>query len=70
VIFDGKWKEVIAELNIPHAVTNRSFVVKKHYFRLLFQYEQVYFFRRQGPIIASPGVLNKISDHGYQTRFR
>ncbi|XP_020248124.1 high mobility group B protein 15-like isoform X2 [Asparagus officinalis] len=64
-IVDNKWREVITELNIPRTVTNRSFVVKKHYYKILFHYEQVYFFRRQGPVVA-PSGNQPGSDHGPQ----
>lgn len=49
VIRDRKWKEVIVAFNFPATITNASFVLRKFYMSLLHHYEQLYYFRRQGP---------------------
>ena len=37
--------------------TSASFVLRKHYFSLLYHYEQVYFFKLQGPVFTPTGKL-------------
>ncbi|KAL5699917.1 hypothetical protein ACHQM5_025443 [Ranunculus cassubicifolius] len=49
VIRNRQWKEIIAVFDFPTTITNASFVLRKYYFSLLYQYEQVYYFRKQGP---------------------
>ncbi|KAF9611957.1 hypothetical protein IFM89_037177 [Coptis chinensis] len=49
VIRDRQWKEIIAVFNFPSTITNASFVLRKYYINLLHHYEQVYYFRKQGP---------------------
>lgn len=36
--------------------TSASFVLRKHYFSLLYHYEQVYFFNIQGPLCSPTGT--------------
>ncbi|KAM7260487.1 hypothetical protein ACFE04_016228 [Oxalis oulophora] len=49
VVADKKWREVGSVFMFSSTTTSASFVLRKHYFTLLFHYEQVYFFRLQGP---------------------
>lgn len=54
---EKKWREVIAAFNFPRTTTSASFVLRKYYLSLLHQYEQVYFFGAQGPLIPPSGGL-------------
>ncbi|XP_072976532.1 high mobility group B protein 9 [Typha angustifolia] len=69
VIEEKKWREVIAEFKFPPTTTSASFVLRRYYLSLLHHYEQVYFFRAQGPLIppsASSQTKTPLSklDHG------
>ncbi|XP_026656041.1 high mobility group B protein 9-like [Phoenix dactylifera] len=57
VIVEKKWREVISAFNFPRTTTSASFVLRKYYLSLLHQYEQVYFFGAQGPLISPSGGL-------------
>ncbi|KAH9294152.1 hypothetical protein KI387_040643 [Taxus chinensis] len=61
VIKDRKWKEITLVFNFPPTTTSASFVLRKYYFYLLHQYEQVYFFQRKGPVVTSPVPLPALS---------
>lgn len=39
-----KAKEVISTFNLKKPLTNAAYVVKRHYLRMLFEFEHVYFF--------------------------
>ncbi|KAK4276401.1 hypothetical protein QN277_019349 [Acacia crassicarpa] len=54
VIGDRKWKEVITVFKFPNAVTSVSFALRKYYQSLLYDFEQVYYFRKQVPSYAVP----------------
>ncbi|XP_073112304.1 high mobility group B protein 9-like [Elaeis guineensis] len=49
VVKEKGWKDVIAAFAFPKTTTSAAFVLKKCYLEFLFHYEQVYFFRKQGP---------------------
>lgn len=49
VIRNRQWKDIIAVFSFPSTITNASFVLRKYYLSLLLHYEQVYYFRKQGP---------------------
>ncbi|KAL6011819.1 hypothetical protein ACLOJK_002285 [Asimina triloba] len=51
VVRERKWKEVISAFNFPPTTTSASFVLRKYYISLLHHYEQVHFFRVQGPLV-------------------
>ncbi|RZR76524.1 hypothetical protein BHM03_00001338 [Ensete ventricosum] len=51
VIEEKKWREVIAAFKFPPTTTSASFVLRRYYLSLLHHYEQVYYFRTQGPLI-------------------
>ena len=55
VILERRWRDVIATFNFPPTTTSASFVLRKYYLSLLHHYEQVYFFRTQGPLVAPSG---------------
>ncbi|KAJ0236135.1 High mobility group B protein 15 [Hirschfeldia incana] len=48
ILHERRWKEVTARFAFPPTATNASFVLRKYYFSLLNNYEQVYFFRSNG----------------------
>ncbi|KAI4389690.1 hypothetical protein MLD38_001890 [Melastoma candidum] len=48
VVRDRRWKEVIAVFQYPTTITSASFVLRKYYMSLLYRFEWVYFFGRQG----------------------
>ncbi|XP_010558855.1 PREDICTED: high mobility group B protein 15-like [Tarenaya hassleriana] len=50
IIRERRWKEVTATFNFPPTATNASFVLRKYYFSLLHNYEQIYFFKARGQI--------------------
>ncbi|GAV56688.1 HMG_box domain-containing protein/ARID domain-containing protein [Cephalotus follicularis] len=50
VVAEKKWREVGGVFMFSPTTTSASFVLRKHYYSLLFHYEQVYFSRIQGPI--------------------
>ncbi|KAJ0245076.1 ARID DNA-binding domain-containing protein [Hirschfeldia incana] len=45
IVNERRWKEVTATFVFPPTATNASFVLRKYYFSLLKNYEQLYFFR-------------------------
>ncbi|CAF2261819.1 BnaA08g28100D [Brassica napus] len=44
IIHERRWKEVTSKFAFPATATNASFVMRKYYFSLLKNYEQIYFF--------------------------
>lgn len=54
VIGDRKWKEVITVFKFPDTVTSASFALRKYYQSLLYDFEQVYYFRKQAPSFSMP----------------
>ncbi|KAL0865533.1 hypothetical protein Bca101_044651 [Brassica carinata] len=48
IVNERRWKEVTATFVFPPTATNASFVLRKYYFSLLKNYEQLYFFRSYG----------------------
>lgn len=57
VVGDRKWKDVVMVFNFPSTITSASFVVRKHYMTLLFDFEQVYYFHKRAPSHPLPGTL-------------
>ncbi|EXB88223.1 High mobility group B protein 9 [Morus notabilis] len=55
VVAEKKWREVGSIFMFSPTTTSASFVLRKHYFSLLYHYEQVYFFKMQGPL-CNPSV--------------
>eukprot|EP00252_Welwitschia_mirabilis_P011692 TRINITY_DN26054_c0_g1_i1.p1 TRINITY_DN26054_c0_g1~~TRINITY_DN26054_c0_g1_i1.p1 ORF type:complete len:376 (-),score=83.15 TRINITY_DN26054_c0_g1_i1:291-1418(-) len=54
VIKERKWKEIALVLGFPPTTTSASYVLRKFYSNFLHHYEQVYFFRSQGPLVPAP----------------
>ncbi|CAJ1973164.1 unnamed protein product [Sphenostylis stenocarpa] len=50
VIAEKKWREVGSVFKFSTTTTSASFVLKKHYFSLLYHYEQVHFFKARGAV--------------------
>ncbi|KAK7401463.1 hypothetical protein VNO78_12972 [Psophocarpus tetragonolobus] len=57
VIVDRKWKEVILSFNFKDTITSASFVVRKSYLSMLYHFEQVYCFGKQGIPPPTPGLM-------------
>lgn len=54
VINEKKWNEVCSPFNFPTSFTSKSFTIRLMYTKLLHDYEQVYFFRNKGRVLAPP----------------
>ncbi|KAJ4821974.1 High mobility group B protein 9 [Turnera subulata] len=54
VVAEKKWREVGSVFRFSPTTTSASFVLRKHYFGLLYHYEQVHFFKIQGPVLSIP----------------
>ncbi|KAK7271409.1 hypothetical protein RJT34_27276 [Clitoria ternatea] len=59
VILDRKWKEVILAFKFRDTITSASFIVRKSYLSLLYHFEQVYYFRKQGLPSSEPDSVNR-----------
>ncbi|KAL4341578.1 hypothetical protein GQ457_08G008070 [Hibiscus cannabinus] len=58
VIKDRRWKEVIMAFRFPTTLTSVSFVLRKYYLSLLYQFEQVYYFHKQVSSVSTPGTAS------------
>ncbi|KAK8490560.1 hypothetical protein V6N13_031730 [Hibiscus sabdariffa] len=65
VIKDRRWKEVIMAFRFPTTITSASFVLRKYYLSLLYQFEQVYYFRKQVSSVSTPGTASGSLVTGY-----
>ncbi|CAM6023776.1 unnamed protein product [Sphagnum balticum] len=54
VIKDRKWKELTVAFNFPSTASGAAYILRKYYIGLLHHYEQVYYFRAQGPLVPPP----------------
>ncbi|KAL4332922.1 hypothetical protein GQ457_07G027390 [Hibiscus cannabinus] len=61
VVAEKKWREVGSVFRFSPTTTSASFVLRKHYFSLLFHYEQVHFFKMKGPL-NTPAVASPVND--------
>ncbi|KAJ6736462.1 HIGH MOBILITY GROUP B PROTEIN 9 [Salix viminalis] len=66
VVAEKKWREVGSVFCFSATTTSASFVLKKHYLSLLYHYEQVHFFKIQGPVSA-PAVAFPLSSSPSKT---
>ncbi|XP_057440315.1 high mobility group B protein 9-like [Lotus japonicus] len=64
VVAEKKWREVGSVFNFSTTTTSASYVLKKHYWNLLYDFEQVHFFKVQGPITPPADVLSGSSSSG------
>ncbi|KAK2995137.1 hypothetical protein RJ640_020777, partial [Escallonia rubra] len=53
VVTEKKWREVSSVFNFSPTTTSASYALRKHYFSYLHHYEKLYFFKLQGPLLAS-----------------
>ncbi|RDX89371.1 High mobility group B protein 10, partial [Mucuna pruriens] len=68
VIADRKWKEVVLTFNFKDTITSASFMVRKSYLSMLYHFEQVYYFGRQGIPPPTPDLMVRgQSSHPYTT---
>ncbi|XP_024634994.1 high mobility group B protein 9 [Medicago truncatula] len=59
VVAEKKWREVGSVFRFSSTTTSASFVLRKHYLNLLYHYEQVHFFKVQGPVYTpSPDAFS------------
>ncbi|KAK6256947.1 hypothetical protein QUC31_000406 [Theobroma cacao] len=61
VVAEKKWREVGSVFRFSPTTTSASFVLRKHYFSLLYHYEQVHFFKMKGPL-HTPAVAFPVND--------
>ncbi|GMI82453.1 hypothetical protein like AT1G76110 [Hibiscus trionum] len=61
VVSEKKWREVGSVFRLSPTTTSASFVLRRHYFSLLFHYEQVHFFKMKGPLVT-PAVASPLND--------
>ncbi|KAK3243568.1 hypothetical protein CYMTET_46789 [Cymbomonas tetramitiformis] len=54
VIKEKRWKEISSAFNFPATCTSGSFTLRKYYAKLLHDYEQVYYFRKEGAPVPPP----------------
>jgi hypothetical protein len=47
-----QWKEIVKALNVPSSCTSASTTLRQHYYKILFPYEQEFFFGKPHPVIA------------------
>ncbi|KAI4317002.1 hypothetical protein L6164_024916 [Bauhinia variegata] len=52
VVEEKKWRELSNVFRFSPTTTSASYVLRKHYFNLLYHYEQVYFFKVRGPVYS------------------
>ncbi|KAJ7957928.1 High mobility group B-like protein [Quillaja saponaria] len=65
VVAEKKWREVGHVFMFSPTTTSASFVLRKHYFNLLYHYERVYFFKVQGAVYTPPAAF-PVSNHSWR----
>ena len=58
------WKEVVSALSLPSSCTSASYNLRQHYFKILYSYEQEYFFKkseRNIPPVTGEYTTNKFT---------
>ncbi|XP_022772601.1 high mobility group B protein 9-like isoform X2 [Durio zibethinus] len=65
VVAEKKWREVGSVFRFSPTTTSASFVLRKHYFSLLYHYEQVHFFKMKGPL-HTPTVAFPVNDPSFR----
>eukprot|EP00898_Chlorokybus_atmophyticus_P005639 jgi/Chlat1/6076/Chrsp4S06217 len=56
VIRDKTWKDVMKPFEFPPTQTSASFILRKYYVKLLWDFEQVYYFHNQGAPVPPPEI--------------
>ncbi|KAK2660817.1 hypothetical protein Ddye_007350 [Dipteronia dyeriana] len=64
VVAEKKWREVGGVFRFSPTTTSASFVLRKHYFSLLYHYEQVHLFKIQGPPCVPSAAFSFSSPSG------
>lgn len=59
VIKDRRWREVIGAFNFPNTITSASFVLRRYYFKFLFQMEHVYYLDQSVSTMKSAGLVQQ-----------
>ncbi|KAM3199752.1 high mobility group B protein 9 [Capsicum annuum] len=68
VVAEKKWREVSSVFSFSPTTTSASYALRKHYFTLLYHFEQVYFFRHNFPgsrCFQAEGTIDAKFDCGY-----
>ncbi|CAF2311717.1 hypothetical protein YC2023_121453 [Brassica napus] len=68
IVNERRWKEVTATFVFPPTATNASFVLRKYYFSLLKNYEQLYFFRANAQTPPPDSLQNPSAGPGLVIR--
>ncbi|OMJ77982.1 hypothetical protein SteCoe_22303 [Stentor coeruleus] len=58
------WKEVVSALALPSSCTSASYNLRQHYYKILYSYEQEYFFKKSDrniPPVAGEFTTNKFT---------
>ncbi|XP_051133268.1 high mobility group B protein 15-like [Andrographis paniculata] len=58
VVGERRWKEVTSAFEFPSSATNASFILRKYYVSLLYNYEQIYFFKSKSWTPSSPASVS------------
>ncbi|KAK9839374.1 hypothetical protein WJX84_006368, partial [Apatococcus fuscideae] len=61
-----KWRDAAEPFHFPETITSVSYSLRKAYINHLWDYEQVYFFRRQGPRLVSPAGTANVGTGGFE----
>ncbi|KAJ4918001.1 High mobility group B protein 10 [Raphanus sativus] len=68
VIMNRKAKEVISTFNLKKPLTNAAYVVKRHYLRMLFEFEHVYFFDQPLSSFWEREDVKRLVENGVQDK--
>ncbi|CAM6039723.1 unnamed protein product [Sphagnum compactum] len=69
VIKDRKWKELTFAFNFPNTATSAAYILRKYYIGLLHHYEQVYYFRAEGPLVPPPSRVTAPHQYFFKSHF-
>ncbi|OIT08470.1 PREDICTED: high mobility group B protein 9-like [Nicotiana attenuata] len=64
VVDEKKWREVSSVFKFSPTTTSASYALRKHYFTLLHRFEQLYFFRREAPLLDKTPVSQSFQAEG------
>ncbi|KAK9868039.1 hypothetical protein WJX84_009244 [Apatococcus fuscideae] len=66
MIASKQWRDAAEPFHFPETITSVSYSLRKAYINHLWDYEQVYFFRRQGPRLVSPAGTANVGTGGFE----
>ncbi|KAK9864090.1 hypothetical protein WJX84_008807 [Apatococcus fuscideae] len=69
VIARKQWREVAEPFHFPETITSVSYSLRKAYINHLWDYEQVYYFQRQGPRLTSPAGIANGGANGFDEEY-